>query len=445
MDGPTVTQDANVIDASPTKDFFIHILTRDIDLADAILDLIDNCTDGIRRLDQGDDWSAFQIDITGTQESFAISDNCGGIPIDLARDYAFRFGRPEGTEVVKGSVGAWGVGMKRALFKLGGCFSMQSRAPESRFDLTVDVEAWKREREWQFHFEDWDEDSPAVPPDEWSDALGTSIVVSDLHQNVAARFRPPSFWNELRRKVRELHSESLARGLQITINGQALIGDTWTIKQSATLTPMHWRDTMNGSGAAVSVRMYAGVHDSEPREAGWYVFCNGRMVLQADQTDATGWGERDGTRVPRFHGQFSRFRGYVFFDCADPQRLPWNTTKTGIDVGSPVYRRVRQRMVLVLRKVIDFLNLLDAESDQEEKPLTLTVETALTVPIADITRIAEFDCVVSKRTRPEMINVQYPMHRSKVNAARKVLNASSAREVGRKTFEYFFTRECEDR
>ena len=35
--------------ASPTKQFFVNMLTRDIELQDAILDLLDNCVDGILR------------------------------------------------------------------------------------------------------------------------------------------------------------------------------------------------------------------------------------------------------------------------------------------------------------------------------------------------------------------------------------------------------------
>ncbi|MBF0956152.1 MAG: hypothetical protein HXK15_07140, partial [Actinomyces sp.] len=39
--------------ASPTKQFFVSMLTRDIGLADAILDLLDNCLDGAMRLASG--------------------------------------------------------------------------------------------------------------------------------------------------------------------------------------------------------------------------------------------------------------------------------------------------------------------------------------------------------------------------------------------------------
>ena len=37
------------VDASPVKSFFVSMLTRDIQLEEAILDLLDNCVDGVLR------------------------------------------------------------------------------------------------------------------------------------------------------------------------------------------------------------------------------------------------------------------------------------------------------------------------------------------------------------------------------------------------------------
>ncbi len=37
------------VNASPVKSFFVYMLTRDIKLEEAILDLLDNCVDGILR------------------------------------------------------------------------------------------------------------------------------------------------------------------------------------------------------------------------------------------------------------------------------------------------------------------------------------------------------------------------------------------------------------
>ena len=83
------------INASPVKSFFVSMLTRDIRLEDAILDLLDNCVDGILRSKGGSGpkpYEGFKADIVFSADFFSISDNCGGIPWSLHR-YAFRMGR----------------------------------------------------------------------------------------------------------------------------------------------------------------------------------------------------------------------------------------------------------------------------------------------------------------------------------------------------------------
>src|SRR5205085_2866732 len=97
------------IDASPTKEFFIDVLVRDIKLIDSIADLVDNCVDGARRLRPTGDFSGLSIKISFDSHGFRIEDNCGGIPVDVARNYAFRFGRPETAPPTKGSLGRFGV------------------------------------------------------------------------------------------------------------------------------------------------------------------------------------------------------------------------------------------------------------------------------------------------------------------------------------------------
>ena len=39
----------DTVEAPPVKSFFVEMLTRDVELVDAILDLLDNCVDGILR------------------------------------------------------------------------------------------------------------------------------------------------------------------------------------------------------------------------------------------------------------------------------------------------------------------------------------------------------------------------------------------------------------
>src|SRR5262245_30807145 len=109
--------------AVPTKRFFVSMLTRDISLADAILDLIDNCLDGALRLVGSDsvDYKRHLVRITLAADRFAIEDNCGGIPREVAKNYAFKMGREPGDDrdLDSETIGMYGVGMKRAIFKMG--------------------------------------------------------------------------------------------------------------------------------------------------------------------------------------------------------------------------------------------------------------------------------------------------------------------------------------
>ncbi len=91
---------AITVDSSPTKEFFVEMLTRDIDLTDAILDLLDNCLDGVLRkrgsmdIKRDDfDYSGFEANITIEKDCFIIQDNCGGISKSIAINSAFRMGR----------------------------------------------------------------------------------------------------------------------------------------------------------------------------------------------------------------------------------------------------------------------------------------------------------------------------------------------------------------
>ena len=50
------------------------------------------------------------------------------------------------------AVGQFGVGMKRALFKLGSFFRIESTTQPSRFVLQEDVDSWIARASWNFEF-----------------------------------------------------------------------------------------------------------------------------------------------------------------------------------------------------------------------------------------------------------------------------------------------------
>ena len=126
--------DSNIIQGNPTKSFFIQMITRDITINDAIIDLLDNSIDGASRINPQNYLNLF-IDIKVNKDEFTVKDNCGGFSLKTAQKYAFRFGRPDDAPEAKGSVGRFGIGMKRALFKMGKKFMVESKSDGEHFRI----------------------------------------------------------------------------------------------------------------------------------------------------------------------------------------------------------------------------------------------------------------------------------------------------------------------
>ena len=438
--------DPAIVDAEPTKEFFVSMLVRDIELIPALVDLVDNSVDGARRLRGSGRFDGLFVQIDATAEMFRIEDNCGGIPINVARHYAFRFGRTGQTPQLPRSVGQFGVGMKRALFKLGSAFEIRSVEATSDFVLKVDVPDWTNQVSWDFTFAEHHEGVQHDPGE-----TGTTITVQPLHQEVSIDLALESFLPRLREELRLKHRESLSRGLRMSLGTHSIAAEPFTLLQSDRIHPASRTLTFNGSGSApVQVNMYAGVSESAPQEAGWYVFCNGRLVLGPDRTNTTVWGEGGGRRVPSWHTQFSRFRGFTFFESEDASRLPWTTTKVGVDGNSPIWRAVRRELVVITRPVIDFLNAIDwerpvLEGEENIERLEEMVETAQPVVLEEIMPSAGF--TAPERTKleapPATSSIQYRRLISEIEAVKNLLHVTTNREVGEQTFQYFLDAENE--
>lgn len=436
--------DERIVRAEPTKRFFVEMLVRDIDLKPAISDLIDNTIDGARRIRTGSDFKGLAVRIVASGDEFRIEDNCGGIPLEVARRYAFRFGRAKEMEPTKHSIGQFGVGMKRALFKIGTHFTVRSRSGADVFSVDVDVTSWLTHDRWEFEF-----DELRLRTD-GDDVDGTSIHVSALHPGIAEDLASEHFISELCSDIKRQHQDSLAKGLVITVNGAPISGGALEFLESDDILPARTVYAMDeDTTAQLSVTLYAGISTSAPREAGWYVYCNGRLILGADQTLVTGWGEADEARIPKYHNQYARFRGYAFFDCDDANKLPWTTTKTGVNQGSAVYKRARLEMVAIMRPVIDFLNELDREKDsppEDQTPLEEIVSKAALRSVSDVNHRQRFTLPERKRqrTKTPQTSIQYKRDVREVDIAKDVLGVTSAVEVGHRTFDYFYERECEE-
>lgn len=441
--------DALKVDASPTKEFFVDTITRDIALDRAIADLVDNCIDGAKRLRPADSnesitgvkrYDGLYARLIVTPNSFEIADNCGGIPIDIARRYAFKFGRAAGFVGTLNSVGQFGVGMKRALFKLGKQFEVSTADKHDAYCIKVNVPEWLDSTSWDFRIEDHSKNTDMQVD------IGTIIRSSDLYPGVSDLFGQTYFLKTLKARIRVAQQHFMRDGFEIFVNGESIIPDQWQLQSGSGIEPSYQRfnDAQQDSSALIT-KIYSGVGPSNSANAGWYIFCNGRCIVQADQSSATGWGEvagLDGVQIPKYHGQFSKFRGYAFLDCANSENLPWNTTKTGLDFEDQAYRVLFGRLVDAARPVINFLNELDNEKDFEieDRVLSTSVAQSISMPISSLPQRASFSYSPSVKRGPPLKSISYKIVGEKVDQLAEKLGARSAKDVGIQSFDYAYQR-----
>lgn len=367
---------AHTATTKPTKAFFIKMLTRDIALDDALLDLLDNCFDGAVRsnfkkqdeVDVDKPYVGYVAKLSFSSAGFTIEDNCGGIPLQLAIDRAFRMGRPDGgaiDDADKGTVGVYGIGMKRALFKFGTGITVTS---SNDYPFVVNIS------------DDW------MVSDDWSDfdlepyagadvKAGTKIEIKNLHPSVSDSFSDKEWVKSFTRYISEHYAILIDKGFSVEVKFEdeaaaevkpmpmsLYLSDVKEGEQS--IAPSYYTGAVSG----VKLEIYAGLIDSPKSieqadvdsensigelRAGWTVVCNDRVILIHDRTHLTGWGR---TPIPAYHGQYSVIAGYVFLSSQDVAKLPLTTTKRGIDLNSAIYADVLSLMQGAIEPFIKFTN-----------------------------------------------------------------------------------------
>jgi Histidine kinase-, DNA gyrase B-, and HSP90-like ATPase len=356
------------INASPTKSFFVEMLTRDIELEDAILDLLDNCIDGIQRsqniqTSSNKPYEDFQAKISFSSDHFIIEDNCGGISEEIADKYAFRMGRPEAVEdqdFGAYTIGTYGIGMKRAIFKMGQSAEIISQTETDAFIINI-------EPEWLTSDENWD--LPFSKNNQQRELEnGTTVRVTNLRPEVAKIFstsEDSSLHNTLFGKIALHYSFIINKGFTILINNQKVdlipLNLLWEGSDSIpenpkkeVMAPYLYKGERDGVEIRLAVGFYRQTASPEEVEeetqghrrrsgdtAGWTIICNDRVVLYGDKTRLTGWGVNS---VPSYHPQFIGISGIVEFRSTDARKLPITTTKRGIDSSSDLYLYIKDLM-----------------------------------------------------------------------------------------------------
>jgi hypothetical protein len=344
------------VDTHPTKDIVVNGLTKDATVQACIFDLIDNSIDSARntlfqrlapdaRDELPDSYNKYEIKLTLSGADFRIEDNCGGIPVEKLKKLVLRFGERSSHPL---GIGAFGVGLNRALFKLGKVSHLKTDTGKQRAELVLNVDDYlRRPNEWELPAEEFNS----------SGKIGTDIEIRQLPEDIARDFADSDWIKKLRYDIGRRYGHFIAKKLLIILNGTPVKNEEVKIRENPPIEyegDYKFYKTRDG----VSIHVQYGQHkdhrfsnepDYDPHrnstltdQYGWNVLCNDRAILFSDQSLKTGW-------ETKLHTEHYGFVGFVSF-VGPPEKLPWNTTKTDVDLNNEAYALALKDMRLFALK-----------------------------------------------------------------------------------------------
>lgn len=333
------------VDTRPTKQVVVTGLTRDLPARACIFDLIDNSIDAARdsilaAADEEDrhhlpaSYEGRMISLTFSGTRFRIVDNCGGITKKHLAEMVLRFGETSEHEL---GIGVFGVGLNRALFKLGSHSVLKTDTGAERSELVLDVPKYLAKKD------DWNVDAREFPT---TGKAWTEIEVTNLPVSISSDFADSDSVDKIRQEIATRYGQFISKGLVIKIGDKPVAPHVMEIRQNSPY-PGDYKIFRVGEDVSVHLQ-YGQLKDHRfsnefgyekaknlalTEEFGWTVICNDRVILLADRTFKTGWDSASG-----FHSEFYGFAGIASFEARDPLHLPWNTMKTDVDLYNPAYQ-----------------------------------------------------------------------------------------------------------
>jgi hypothetical protein len=338
------------VDTSPTKEVVVDSITRDATDEECVCDLIDNAIDAARnaifsniapklRNELPARYDGYEVKLSLDSGTFKIVDNCGGIPIEALKKVALKFGEQSAQAM---GIGAFGVGLNRALFRLGNFATITTETLRERAEVVLEKDKYlKKPANW------------TLPGEQlaMTGKAGTTIEIRGLPTGTSGHFGDPRWITALEHQIGRRYGRFIQKGIVIWLNGKKVANEEIQIRDDGIYEP---REKFVRTSDNVLVNIKYGQHklhkfpgekgctDEQNRrltpQYGWTVLCNDRAVLLSDKTSHTGWD------ITKFHSDFYGFVGYVNFISEDPRKLPWNTTKTDVDLNNTAYQEALEDM-----------------------------------------------------------------------------------------------------
>jgi len=340
---------AEKVDLKPSKETY-RAIKADVNPVSSIMELIDNALDNWKRVSEQQDDIQIEVEYDRGSEEITIRDNSGGIERDKI-NILFALGESK-KEDIPGSIGAYGIGAKKAIVNLGNEATIKSRArgADKGYGFTIDEEWLNSDEEWEVTREEHD-----IPEGV------TEIQIRDLNID----------WGQYEDDLHEVLSdtyeyflsEEFQKGkgqLSISINGRELEPPEptdWGYSPIDGTYPRRYEnirlefdDMSNPVYLHVTVGLIRRVLGGNESGSGADIFCQGRKILSNVKDERAGFGEGTGNnRLNKYSAGQRRLRFIIELETeGDTQKLPWDAQKSNIDP----YNKVAQAALNWVRRIV---------------------------------------------------------------------------------------------
>ena len=323
------------------------VLTKDISPMECVYDLVDNSVDAIRDCVMSTaawardpyglpaSYHGHTVNLSLKEQEVAISDDGTGIATEILSSRALVTGA---FSEHRFGIGRFGLGLKRALLKLGERYEIKSDTGETAFVLNLSKRELSGSGIWhasKFYSKR---------------SRFTSVRVSDLSAGIWHELGSANRLDEVRKNLSRRYGLYIRKGLRLTLNGTPVPDFGPQIRQ---IGPIHPSTHHTRSPEGVDIYIDSGMHEhyrltsergydraliaSLTDQFGWYFVCNDRIVKAASHDNELGW-------TGRWHQEYYGFVGWVRFVAESPEALPWDTKKTVIDSNSDTFRHISREL-----------------------------------------------------------------------------------------------------
>jgi len=354
-----ITNDAKKVKITTgiEKYFLEQTLTSDIELTEAIFDLIDNSIDAARNdlISSGyskDDYGlpksylGFKIRLRFNENSLSILDNCSGFNEKDLTENTFYTGRHSQHSF---GIGHYGLGLKRALLKSGNSFSLSTDNGENLYKLKFDANSFSSES------------GVELTADKYPSRGRKSVIfiISDLKPLIKLQIDNSEWFRHFIDELSMRYSVFIQKGLDISVVRSTntnkykkfkILSRLPELRNSLPLLPIV--DLIKDDDKPVNTFFNVGVHRSYKftgefghnpinnkqltQEFGIYIICNDRVIVSASTEKKHGFGVK-------WHSEYGGLVCLVKIVGENPADLPWNTTKTDLIQTSLLFMKIKAK------------------------------------------------------------------------------------------------------